>query len=234
MGRHPLQTAGQIRHEIGKLPKSVVDRIPLVIYIPPPPEELAALVGGLKAPESAYTYPPKPYSPKNTEPRKRFQFMRKFSSFRGDKTKPKKGAGEKDLEKGLNGGEPQNWEEHWEKGEYPFVVLEGNRAACAICLMDFEQPKKVFEAGLSASASAPTVVEGAADKQEKEEGELKEAPSADDSAISIVPAAPAVASAPALSMAGVTDLALTDAGEGVQPLRLLECGHVYHVGSICG
>jgi len=39
--------------------------------------------------------------------------------------------------------QPQSWEEHWEQGDYPFVRLEGNRAACAICLMDFEEPKRI-------------------------------------------------------------------------------------------
>jgi len=34
------------------------------------------------------------------------------------------------------------WEANWELGEYPFVALEGSRAACAICLMDFEEPKR--------------------------------------------------------------------------------------------
>ncbi|KAJ8519924.1 hypothetical protein ONZ45_g3157 [Pleurotus djamor] len=39
LGRHPLQNPGLIKPEIGKLPRSVVDRIPLVMYIPPSPED---------------------------------------------------------------------------------------------------------------------------------------------------------------------------------------------------
>ena len=29
------------------------------------------------------------------------------------------------------------------KGEYPFVQLENHRASCAICLLDFQEPRRV-------------------------------------------------------------------------------------------
>ncbi len=40
--------------------------------------------------------------------------------------------------------EDVRWDEMWEKGEYLFVRVEGNRAVCAICLMDFEERKRVW------------------------------------------------------------------------------------------
>jgi len=55
-----------------------------------------------------------------------------------DKEKGKeKQSGLRDAEQG------HNYEDKWERGEYPFVKLEGNRAACAICLCDFEEPRRV-------------------------------------------------------------------------------------------
>ncbi|EKM80961.1 hypothetical protein AGABI1DRAFT_83898, partial [Agaricus bisporus var. burnettii JB137-S8] len=38
LGRHPIQNAHIIKPEIDKLPKTLVEKIPLVMYIPPPPE----------------------------------------------------------------------------------------------------------------------------------------------------------------------------------------------------
>jgi hypothetical protein len=254
MGRHPLQTGGQIRHEIGKLPKSVVDHIPLVIYIPPPPEEIAASLAaksGVKLPEAAYSYPPKaPNTPHISDTRRRFRFIRRLgSSFRGkegstEKTdKEDSTNNETDLEKGNTTLKiPQTWEEHWEKGDYPFVVLEGNRAACAICLMDFEEPKKIGGAnGDSTSAepaniSAATVVGETADKSvEDDKDELTPVTtvadtSASPSDITVVPIDPPNITGPIVTVeTSDGDLKLADAGEGVQPLRLLECGHVFHV-----
>ena len=206
LGRHPMQNPHMIKPEIGKLPKSIVDRIPLVVYIPPPPDELA---GTPKIPEAIYSYPPK-LEMSTPLPKRRFAFLKKIKGKKVGKGVNKGdggNAGEKSERK--PNGEPKSWEDHWEQGEYPFVRLEGNRAACAICLMDFEEPKRV--AGMAAegnsedekpAAHAEAVSEGpvqeiALDRIQEEERDV--------------------------------ELKLEDAGEGAQPLRLLACGHVFHV-----
>jgi len=91
------------------------------------------------------------------------------------------------------------WEANWELGEYPFVALEGNRAACAICLMDFDEPKRKVQAGEGSSNPRDT-----------------------SRAINNVIISD-------ISRGEDQDkLQLVDAGAGVQPLRLLACSHVFH------
>ena len=191
-----------IKPEIGKLPKSIVDRIPLVVYIPPPPDELT---GGPRIPEAIYanTYPPKPRA--TTPPKRRFAFLKKLKGKSNGENGETSDAGKKAGKKAQKDGEPLTWEENWEAGEYPFVRLEGNRAACAICLMDFEEPKRVGGKPDDADATP------AAHDQAVAEGPAQEVPIQEETRD--VDAA----------------LKLEDAGEGAQPLRLLACGHVFHV-----
>ncbi|KAJ7579264.1 hypothetical protein C8J56DRAFT_340856 [Mycena floridula] len=194
IGRHPLQNPTMIKPEIGKLPKSVVDRIPLVMYIPPPPD--APADAPIKIPEAAYSYPPKPSSPVN--PKRRFRFLK----FKPKKPKTEGASESSETKEGKQvavEGDPQTWEDHWEQDGYPFVILDGNRAACAICLLDFEEPKRV---GVDSEKKAP------------------EPPPA------IKPAETSVQVITEESRA--EDLRLQDVGEGAQPLRLLACGHVFH------
>jgi hypothetical protein len=196
IGHHPLQNPHAIKPEIGKLSKSVVDRIPLVLYIPPPPEDDASKDSIIAQPSPAHLYPPKPPLP--SPPRRRFKFLRIRSPVKG-KSKTQKDEDKSDERNPSNNGD--SWEENWEQGEHPFVRLEGNRAACAICLMDFEAPKRIND--------------------EKEELTLGEG---DESLDEQQPTNK--------SSDDVTEevrLRLKDAGEGPQPLRLLGCGHVFHV-----
>lgn len=191
-----------IKPEIGKLPKSIVDRIPLVVYIPPPPDEPE---GAPKVPEAIYTYPPKP---KSSTPKRRFAFLKKLKGKNGSEGN-KSDTMNQDGKNAEKTGEPLTWEENWEVGEFPFVRLEGNRAACAICLMDFEEPKRV--AGLPAAEEGAKPV---AHDQSVPEGPVQEIPvdriQEEDRDVA---------------------LKLEDAGEGAQPLRLLACGHVFHVST---
>jgi hypothetical protein len=196
-GRHPYQTPHYIKPEIGKLPKHVVENIPLVIYIPPPPDELASPIA---IPKNVYSYPPKPSVP--SPPSKRFKFLRQKS-----KSKEAKSGTKTAIERADSKDVTMTWEDNWEKAEYPFVRLEGNRAACVICLMDFEEPKRLT-----------CLEEAKADEtNEKEEIQAEEY----DSTVQEVPVHN-TSPRPA-------QLKLEDAGAGVQPLRLLECGHVFHV-----
>ncbi|THH31778.1 hypothetical protein EUX98_g2382 [Antrodiella citrinella] len=214
LGRHPLQNPFYIKPEIGKLPKSVVDQIPLVLYIPAPPEDsefnVAPKGSPITVPQSAYTYPPKSPTISASAPRrKRFAFLRRKDK---GKSKDEKGTSKRKGDSKGKGGVDQEktWEDHWEAGEYPFVRLEGNRAACAICLMDFEEPKKV---------------EGAVVDPETQEAEspvTKEAEvSRDDATVEEV-------QVDEITREDRERLQLEDAGEGAQPLRLLACGHVFH------
>ncbi|KAF7288651.1 RING-type domain-containing protein [Mycena chlorophos] len=195
LGRHPMQhpMANVIRPEIGKLPQSVVAAIPLVTYVPAPPD---AEPGSIPLPQAVYSYPPKPSAA--PPPRKhRFRFLRRSNkSAEAPEASPSLAQAPKDP------NAPQSWEDHWEQTGYPFVVLENNRATCAICLMDFEEPKRVD--GHSAGEAAPATSSG----------------------IQEVPVEPNEASQ------GDTLPKLEDAGEGSQPLRLLACGHCFHQSCI--
>jgi hypothetical protein len=205
LGRHPMQNPHMIKPEIGKLPKSIVDRIPLVVYIPPPPDEIT---GAPKIPEAIYTYPPNRKT-STTPPKRRFAFLRKTKAKKANNDTCKDDSGNNDEKSAKKAnGEPQSWEEHWEQGEYPFVRLEGNRAACAICLMDFEEPKRV--------AGLPTIGKHDGEKSIAHVQPV-EGPMQDDRI---------------REEGRDTDLKLEDAGEGAQPLRLLACGHVFHVSAL--
>jgi hypothetical protein len=85
--------------------------------------------------------------------------------------------------------------------------LEGNRAACAICLLDFAEPKRI--------AGGVGVKDDNKNAQSDAEAEVKA--EQDITTIDVVEE----------DRCGA--LKLADAGEGPQPLRLLQCGHVFHV-----
>ncbi|KAF7315741.1 RING-type domain-containing protein [Mycena indigotica] len=144
LGRHPMQNPGLIRPDVGKLSQSVVDKIPLVMYIPAPPD---AAPGSLPLPQAVYSYPPKAPTAQAPPRKHRFKFLRK-STKAADPT-----ATASDKPEETEQDAPEAWEDNWERTTgYPFVMLENNRASCAICLMDFEEPKKKGE---SEAAPAP-------------------------------------------------------------------------------
>lgn len=203
LGRHPLQNPHYIKPDIGKLPKSLVDRIPLVIYIPPPPDDSSAPVS---LPKPIHTYPPKPPTPVL---RKRFAFFHRKASKKDSVTDPHSKGRNARVSTPDTMKEPETWEDNWEHCEYPFVRLEGNRAACAICLMDFEEPKRL----------------SAVPHQDPEKDEEMVTPSSPHTEEAVIP------------VENITEEErdalprLEDAGEGPQPLRLLACGHVFHVST---
>jgi len=225
MGRQPLFRPGGINHEIGKLPQQIVDRIPLVMYIPSPPPKDANSKDLVK--DSTHTYPPapsdspveptiakEPASPlaENLPPaqrRHRFFFLRRS---RKEQKPDLEGGGVEDagdraaklLGKMRRKPTEDEWEANWERGEYPFVKLPDNRATCAICLLDFEAPPR-RGAAASANAAAATA-SGAVSTSTARSAK-------GDSGTTTVPVEP---------------LSLQDAGEGATPLRLLACGHAFH------
>ncbi|KIM32508.1 hypothetical protein M408DRAFT_220000 [Serendipita vermifera MAFF 305830] len=214
MGRQPLFRPNGINHEIGKLPQQLVDRIPLVMYIPTPPPKDTKDVSK----EPSHTYPPPtsdsepaPETAKPTEPapaaspapvkKHRFAFFRRSKKSKNASGDLEAGKGGDGKSKGKQkGGIEDEWEANWERGQYPFVKLPDNRATCAICLLDFEEPPRRGSANPSAAASAASAASAA---------DLSKA-----TKVQVEPSASA--------------LALQDAGEGATPLRLLACGHAFH------
>ncbi|KAJ7346628.1 hypothetical protein DFH08DRAFT_700878 [Mycena albidolilacea] len=202
LGRHPMQNPGMIRPDVGKLSPSIVDRIPLVMYIPPPPD---ALAGSIPIPQAVYSnnsYPPK--APAAAKPKRRFRFLHRR---KGNKEASSAPAGDVPVRTPQQPGEPQTWQDHWEHTGYPFVILEGNRAACAVCLMDFEEPKRI--AGLEPAAAPSAEESESVEESESAPSAIQEVPVESDSDAE-------------------NQLKLEDAGEGAVPLRLLACGHVFH------
>lgn len=207
LGRHPLQNPHYIKPEIDKLPKAIVERIPLVIYIPPPPED-DGKAQPISLPKPVHSYPPK--APASRTPRRRFAFFHRRS------TKSEQGAEIRDGKQSVKSEvkDPETWEDNWEQCKYPFVRLEGNRAACAICLMDFEEPKRLSAAAeastmeKSEEQAAVTLTEDNPPRQREEEVEIPVERITEE------------------ERGGLPRL--EDAGVGPQPLRLLACGHVFH------
>ncbi|CCM01466.1 uncharacterized protein FIBRA_03520 [Fibroporia radiculosa] len=229
IGRHPLQNPHYIKPDIGKLSKSVVDDIPLVLYIPPPPDETpdgTAALSPIPVPPTAHSYPPKPKrSTTAPAPKRRFAFMRKVVPHRAKKSKSDLGdssekTGTHTLKRANVDPEKMTWEDRWEPGEHPFVRLEGNRAVCAICLLDFEEPRRADGVLSNETPTAPTVASADEVVQNKEiVPTQKDAASGEEAEEILVEE---------VSQEERDRLKLDDAGEGAQPLRLLFCGHVFH------
>ncbi|KAF9452400.1 hypothetical protein P691DRAFT_795093 [Macrolepiota fuliginosa MF-IS2] len=224
LGRHPIQNPHIIKPDIDKIPKVLVEKIPLVMYIPPPPEGSDLKSTSPNVIINPHAYPPKASTKSANRSKPRFKFLKAKVSKK--ETRADTTTIPADVEKHPGSGEPRMWSDYWEESGYPFVVLEGNRAACAICLMDFEEPKR--KPGLehaftpdSKEAGDETVVVESIDK-DGEKGETvevksKEANGGSDSGITLE-----------VRERESSPLRLEDAGEEAQPLRLLTCGHVFH------
>ncbi|PIL36212.1 hypothetical protein GSI_01873 [Ganoderma sinense ZZ0214-1] len=243
LGRHPLQNPHYIKPDIDKLPKSVVDQIPLVLYIPPPPGETTDTIPHISAPAPAHAYPPKSPAPSSTAPKRRFMFFR-----RKDAKSKKTGAGQlstadskaradkddKDEKGGENAVEEEEdedvpWDEMWEKSEYPFVRLEGNRAVCAICLMDFEEPKRIR--GAKGSGTKPGADAGANSESGPSSPPVGGARKGESVGESVSTGGEATQEIQVEAVTEEERDALGEGrgeGEGPEPLRLLACGHVFH------
>ena len=246
---------GHINPETPKMPQKLVDKIPLVLYIPAPSPPVkatstspddpdaekdasvaipvlsadhpnisplpSALLRDTPAPSQVpHSYPPdaseKPLTPNAApdaqlpqqpsptglpeatslpRPNPRFAFFRrKKSKARSSPTGNTSPTGE-GSETAVDGDSEEEWEDRYEKSSLPFVRLENNRATCAICLMDFDEPPRKSTKGKSASkVNTSEVGTGAG---------AAAGPSSEQSS--------------------------TDP----EPLRLLECGHVFHVRLRC-
>lgn len=252
LGRHPIQNAHIIKPEIDKLPKTLVEKIPLVMYIPPPPEGSDLKSTSQKIITSPHNYPPKAPSKPLSKPR--FKFLKPRAPKKKHSCPVSAPRLPADVEKTAANGEALAWSDYWEENEYPFVILEGNRAACAICLLDFEEPKRksglehAFTKSSDKEAAEEPVVESLdydtkkSDEAEEPVGELEgreaikwsqqKSPSTNPTEPRIHSASQVVVrtSSPGIALEDrETNQQLEDAGEEAQPLRLLNCGHVFHV-----
>jgi len=224
LGRHPSQNPHHFTPDIGQVPRTIVDKLPLVIYIPPPPDQPPKPV---TLPSDLHTYPPK--SP-TTRRFLSWPFIRRTTST-GNTVK--KSGSTKEKGRSIR---PSMWEDNWVKGEYPFVQLDSHRASCAICLLDFQEPRRVNSGSAGSDDPKTPVEDQATDTPEiRQEGEgEREDDITEQAATPATPATPATLATLATpttpgSPTGDLALRLQDAGQGAQPLRLLKCGHVFHV-----
>jgi len=208
MGRPPVQPPTRINPAVGKLPKETVARIPLVLYIPSPQVASPDKPNNQKA-ESSHVYPPATHpepsalseKPNSDSPTMTKSIFRLFS----------KSSNTQRLKLSTNSGKKQKWsdgwEDQWEMGSYPFVRLSGTRATCHICLEEFDEPRKkdVPQTGGNEKHDGQ---EARSSKRKKRKKTRRKS-----------------------TLPGEDPLKLEDAGDGAQPLRLLACGHVFHVSS---
>ncbi|KAI9068576.1 hypothetical protein FKP32DRAFT_1672082 [Trametes sanguinea] len=184
--------------------KAEIARIPLVLYIPSPPDDLPAsptTPNDHPSPQSPSFPPPARVSRRSTI--KRFIFLQ---------PRPQRNDG--DVECGFGTMEmldaQAEWESNWAPAAYPFIRLPDNLATCAICREDFQAPKRISDVLTSPTEEAP---------------EMTAIPSPG----AVIPRAAMNESCVRIERPHAADAAamqLVDAG--AQPLRLLSCGHAYH------
>ncbi|KDQ21404.1 hypothetical protein BOTBODRAFT_618452 [Botryobasidium botryosum FD-172 SS1] len=155
MGRRPITygtltgaTPYPINPDIPKMPKRMVDRIPLVYYIPAREEEEPVQRPAEAHLREEHSYPPTstsatapPAASSSTpapKPRRRgrFAFLRPKRKAGASADGP---SGSSEVEKADS---RRSLEDQYEPVEFPFVRLEGNRATCSICLEDYDEPRK--------------------------------------------------------------------------------------------
>ncbi|KAH9900859.1 hypothetical protein C8Q73DRAFT_221408 [Cubamyces lactineus] len=184
------------------LTQTEIDLIPLVIYIPPPPDD--GLASPISPSDDSHMHSPN--SPR-TSNKRRMRFIFFLSGRRSSNDDVERGAAPADVSAA--------WEANWQPTTYRFVRLLDNQARCAICLTDFEAPRRV---------DPPT--------QDPAFGETHEmtparAGLAAGSAEYSVPT-----ESPHPRDAAVIQRVKSGQDDGPQPLRLLSCGHAFHKGCI--
>ncbi|OSD08299.1 hypothetical protein PYCCODRAFT_1379783 [Trametes coccinea BRFM310] len=193
---------------IGKLSQAEVDRIPLVLYIPPPPgEEVTSPVSPPPKAHSRFPSLTKPAPHATPKRKKRFIHFKPKRVQDGDGI-PVDG-GDLNVSSALDYVDP--WDASFEPAPYPLVRLPENKATCMICLCEFEAPRKVGGAPADAEggeAHEMTPVRPSSDRDQNIEEVQVEAPRPADAA--------------------TVHLANEEGGDAPQPLRLLSCGHAYH------
>ncbi|CDO70003.1 hypothetical protein BN946_scf184354.g5 [Trametes cinnabarina] len=204
------------RPAIGKLSQAEVDRIPLVLYIPPPPgEEATSPVSPLPKAHSRFSSLARPVPHASTKRKKRFIMFTPKRNQNADDV-PVDG-GDLNVSSALEYVDP--WDASFEPAPYPLVRLPENKATCMICLCEFEAPRKLGGPPVdveSGEAHEMTAVSPLSPGQDHAAGSIEEVQ----------------VEAPRPADAATVHLADAESGEAPQPLRLLSCGHAYHVSPL--
>ncbi|PIL24521.1 hypothetical protein GSI_14277 [Ganoderma sinense ZZ0214-1] len=204
---------------VAKLSKRDVDRIPLVLYIPPPPTDTPA--SPISPLPRSVTHPiPTPLRPPPPPPPPK---RRRFISFRPSFPRRDTKRDIADVEQGAEALSPlddegDEWDRTWERGSYPFVRLPENRATCMICLSEFEAPRRVSERERERAIQPALVLVPEGDALEMRPLSSPTSPDVEEVQVE----------SPRDADARTIELADTGGSDAPQPLRLLSCGHVYH------
>jgi hypothetical protein len=132
------------------------------------------------------------------------------------------------------GVQPLTWSEYWQRNKYPFVVLEDSRAACAICLADFQVPNR--KVGLEHPVEKKAGADERAAVADANGNSIKDE-SSQDVKIGVVTNGHGQTKISSGSwISAVSESAgrrirpqKEKGGPKIEPLRLLTCGHVFHV-----
>lgn len=244
LGR-PVDRHGNVivRAEIPRMEQSLIEKIPLVVYIPPQEPEAksqAELNGASEPRESGRNDSENAVGTEETSAAKKTHGASNATSSRptrtrfawlsrhGGKSKAPKATMWSDAQL-ISEGDPR-----FEKCEHPFVVLDSNRAMCYICLSEFVEPKRkegvppasprpktpqpATEEGQS---STPHIKTGDETEQDPSSSDVKQAKGKEPVQEDITEATPEA-----------TPETEEDLGTPGEPLRLLACGHVFHVCEI--
>ncbi|KAG9043587.1 hypothetical protein FS837_009376 [Tulasnella sp. UAMH 9824] len=239
LGR-PVDRHGNVivRAEIPRMEQSLIEKIPLVVYIPPQEPETKSQEkpdGASEPRESRRKDSENPADATGAEtsaakkthgdsnatssrpPRTRFAWLRK----QGGKSKAPKATMWSDAQLIIE-GDPR-----FEKCEHPFVVLDSNRAMCYICLSEFVEPKR--KEGVPPASPRPKTPQPA--KTEEGQSSTPQLDTGDETEQD--PASSNVNQAKGKEpvqedITEATPEAEEDLGTPGEPLRLLACGHVFH------
>ncbi|KAG9018804.1 hypothetical protein FRB90_009455 [Tulasnella sp. 427] len=230
LGR-PVDRHGNVivRAEIPKMEQSLIDKIPLVVFIPPT-ESLVGVSQSSMGPNTSFDEPTKkldvgipvaaaaatkpPATSSNTASPPRRPRLAWLSKRKGKTVKPTMWSDAKLVTE----GDPR-----FENSEHPFVVLETNRAMCPICLVEFVEPKR--REGVPPAPPRPKTPE----PQSSGAGEASSSSQAGEDAASGEPTASKGPDEIQQVTTEATPEVEEDAGIPGEPLRLLACGHVFHV-----
>ena len=217
---------------IKKLSQADVDRIPLVLYIPPPPEDhLAKAPINTPQPVTRPSVPASaPSQPASKSKRHRFVFLRpswlnrRSATARTPVEDSERGAGEDNVRPD-GGGDGDEWDQTWERGAHPFVRLPENLATCGICLLEFEAPRRLNSCRSRLAEDAEE--DGEEDDDDGEELEMGEMPT--KAGTENEPGEKVAVELPQPVDKQAVQSAESGSGDAPEPLRLLSCGHAYHV-----
>ena len=187
---------------VRKLSRAKVDLIPLVSYIPPPRGDLPNSPTSPIAPPPPALLQPVSSRPVSATPTH-------FVLFPSRKPDVDLERGPEDLPVASPSTTDEEWQRTFSPSPYPVVCLPENRATCAICRDDFEAlPQLGQHEGIRGECDAPLGVDVTEVEHGTTEVRVESLISANADGLQFVD---------------------SDSSGAPEPLRLLRCGHVYHV-----